>query len=206
MSTFGGEEGRHTQEHAHSLGMPQIACIKSRSQLLSCLHSSHWFGWPWRGKSLTLRKGASMFILSQWISLNNRCIGCESTCKQTCLQPCCQNAAWKEKTKLHGKGPGRASWGWLPKRQSTTGKKQKDAVQGDNLPYTSRAGATLFHSEFLSSDNTNLEYSKQQIQGIMLSQEQTNKYLNCILYSRGKKKPTHNQAPSCSNPGRGRTL
>lgn len=176
--------------------------------MLSCLHSSHWFGWPWRDKSLTLRKVASMFILSQWISLNNRCIGCESTCKQTCLQPCCQNAVWKEKTKLHGKGPGRASWGWLPKRQSTTGKKQRDAVQGDNLPYTSHAGATLFHSEFLSSDNTNLEYSKQQIQGIMLSQEQTNKYLNCILCPRGKKKkkPTHNQAPSCSNPGRGHTL
>lgn len=44
-------------------------------------------------------------------------------------------------------------------------------------------------SEFLSSDNTNLEYSEQQIQGIMLSQERTNKYLNCILSSRGKKKP-----------------
>lgn len=77
----------------------------------------------------------------------------------------------------------------------------------DTLPYTAHAEATLFHSEILSSDNTYLEYSNQQIHGIMLSLEQANKYLNYILCSTGKKKPNQNQTttkhPAAVTPAEG---
>lgn len=88
-----------------------------------------------------------MLLLSHCIFINNAHLGCETTCNQICLQLSCQNAAWKEKSKLCGMGQGRASWGWMPERQSNTGNNQKDAVWGDTLPHNSYAGATLFHSQ-----------------------------------------------------------
>lgn len=113
--------------------------------MLSCLHSSHSSSWTWRSKSLTVRKKASIFVLNQLISLNDKRIAWDTTCKQTHLHLYCQNAVRKERSKLHGKRPERESW--LPKRQSTAGKEQKNAAWDYIIPYTSHARASLFHSQ-----------------------------------------------------------
>lgn len=144
-----------------------------------------------------------MLILSQWISLNNRCLGCETTCKQTCLQLCCQNAVWKEKSKLHGKKPGRASWSWLPKRQSTIGKKQKDAVQGDTLPWKSNFISQSVNSSAVTTQIWNIQNSKYK-ESCYLRSGQTSIWT--ASSPQEEKKPTHNQAPSRRNPGRGYRL
>lgn len=47
MSTFGGEEGRHTQELEKFLRNGQITYMNSCFQM-SYLSRSHWFSWPWR--------------------------------------------------------------------------------------------------------------------------------------------------------------
>lgn len=111
--------------------------------MLSCLHSRHFSSWPWRSKSLTLREEAKIFVLNQETSLNDKCVAWDTTCKQTCWHLIVKMLFGK-KRKLCGKKPERASW--LPKRQSTGGKEENNAFW-DDIPYTSHARVSLFHTQ-----------------------------------------------------------
>lgn len=77
------------------------------------------------------------------------------------------------------------------------------AIPSPTLPVQEQLSFTV--SEFLSSNNTNLEYSKQQIQGITLPQGADKQVSELHPLLKREKNP-YNQGPSCSNPGRGRTL
>lgn len=165
--------------------------------MLSCLHGSHCSSWLWKSESLNVREEASTFVLNQVTSLNDRRVAWDTTC----LHLHCQNAVWKEKSKLCGKRPERASW--LPKRQSTAGKKEDNALWNYIIPFSCKS---IF---ILQSANSppmtkiwNIQKSKYK-KSCYLRSRQTSTWTASSAQQEIK---PHNKAPRCSNPGRGCTL
>lgn len=80
------------------------------------------------------------------------------------------------------------------------------AVGGDTLSYTFRAGATYFTvSELISNDSTDLKYSNKQMTRNRVTSGADKPIAELHPLLKREKSP-HNQAPSYSNPGTGRTL